>query len=257
MGSRFKQCVDIGRTHDGPVTHEGLVVVLDAVMVVEIVDHDTEGFLDRTGCGVAEPIDPFQPCAIAEVKAGYRVDAYRGLRRQIAGAKPQQGRAQLLPLRRVIPPAVALELWQQRGIGIASIGKPLTEPAPKSRYRRQGRKTLQLRKLRLELLDHLLDQEITERYTAQAVLAVGYRIEDRRVGARGPLPRGGLIGVLRQERRPGRGQSLHQSNFDEDQRLARKPGPAEEQTTPTACPAPPPSLPAPGLLTRAIAATTF
>ena len=47
-GSSFEQCVDIGRTHDRPVTHEDLVVVLDAVMVVEIVDHDAEGFLDRT-----------------------------------------------------------------------------------------------------------------------------------------------------------------------------------------------------------------
>ena len=51
MDSSFEQCVDIGRMHNGPVTHEGLVVGFDAVMVVEIVDHDTEGFLDRTGRG--------------------------------------------------------------------------------------------------------------------------------------------------------------------------------------------------------------
>src|SRR6202166_534917 len=88
MGSSFEQCVNIGRTHDGPVTHEGLVVVLDAAMVVEIVDHDAEGFLDRTGCGVAEPIDPFEPRAVAEVKARYRVDAASGrwLARQIQRA---------------------------------------------------------------------------------------------------------------------------------------------------------------------------
>src|SRR6202521_1666730 len=78
MGSSFEQCVDIGRTHDGPVTHEGLVVVLDAVMVVEIVDHDTEGFLDRPARGVAEPIDPFEPRAVTEVKARDRVDAASG-----------------------------------------------------------------------------------------------------------------------------------------------------------------------------------
>jgi hypothetical protein len=34
------------------------MVVLDAVVVVEIVDHDAEGFLDRTELGVAEPVDP-------------------------------------------------------------------------------------------------------------------------------------------------------------------------------------------------------
>src|SRR5687768_7252892 len=65
-GSSFEQCVDIGRTHDGPVAHESLVVVLDAVMVVEIVDHDAEGFLDRTACGVAQPIDPFESRTVAE-----------------------------------------------------------------------------------------------------------------------------------------------------------------------------------------------
>src|SRR3981081_633232 len=123
-----QQCVDLGRTHDGPVTPKGLVVVLDAVMVVEIVYHDAEGFLDAAWRVVAEPIDTFEPRAVAEVEARYRVDAYRGLPRQIAGAKPQQGRAQLLALRRVIPPAGALELWQQRGIGIGSIRKPLHEP---------------------------------------------------------------------------------------------------------------------------------
>src|SRR6202166_2232005 len=109
LGASFEQCVDIGRTHDGPVTHEGLVVVLDAVMGVEIVDHDAEGFLDAAWRVVAEPIDPFEPCAIAEVKTRHGVDAYRRPPRQIAGAKPQQGRAQLLALRRVIPPAVAFE----------------------------------------------------------------------------------------------------------------------------------------------------
>src|SRR4030088_1953141 len=52
MGSSFEQCVDIARTHDGPVTHEGLVVVLDATMVIEIVDHDAEGLVDRTACAL-------------------------------------------------------------------------------------------------------------------------------------------------------------------------------------------------------------
>ena len=55
-----------------------LVVVLDAVMVVEIIDHDAEGVLDRTARGVAQPIDPFEPRAVAEVKARYWVDAASG-----------------------------------------------------------------------------------------------------------------------------------------------------------------------------------
>jgi hypothetical protein len=34
------------------------VVVLDAVMVVEMIDHDAEGYLDAAWRDVAEPIDP-------------------------------------------------------------------------------------------------------------------------------------------------------------------------------------------------------
>ena len=55
---------------------------------------------------------------------------------------------------------------------------------------------LELRKFRLQLLDHLLDQEIAERHAAQAILAVGDRIEDHRVGVCGPRPRHGLIRIL-------------------------------------------------------------
>src|SRR3977135_1939816 len=87
-GLSFEQFVDLGRTHNGPVTHKGLVGVLDAVMVVEIVDHDAEGFLDASWRVVAEPIDTFKPRAVAEVKTRHGVDAYRGPPRQLAGAKP-------------------------------------------------------------------------------------------------------------------------------------------------------------------------
>src|ERR1700722_4628092 len=133
----WQQGVDIRRAGNGAVVPEGLVVCLDAVVVVEVVDHDAEGFLDPARRGVAEPVDTLEPRAIAEVKTRNGVDAYRGLARQIAGAKPQQGRAQLLAPSRVIPPAVTFEFEQQRGIGIASIRKPLTQPTPQTRYWRQ------------------------------------------------------------------------------------------------------------------------
>src|SRR5271168_2120 len=87
MASSFEQCVDIGRTHDGPA-HKGFVVVLDGVPVVEVVHHDAEGFLDAAWRAVAEPIDPFEPRAITEVKTRHGADADRGLPGQIAGAKP-------------------------------------------------------------------------------------------------------------------------------------------------------------------------
>ena len=49
-----QQGIDIRRSDNSSVAHEGLVVVLDAVVVVEIVDHDAEGFLDPTEGGVAD-----------------------------------------------------------------------------------------------------------------------------------------------------------------------------------------------------------
>jgi len=49
---------------------------------VEIVDHDPEGFLDPMKGGVAEPVAPLQPRAVAQVKACHGIDAYRGLPRQ-------------------------------------------------------------------------------------------------------------------------------------------------------------------------------
>src|SRR6266404_4908796 len=95
------------------------MVVLDAVVVVEIVDHDAEGFLDRTELGVAEPVDPLEPRAVAEVKTRYRVDAVSGRwpSRQVGRTKPQQGCAQRFALLWIVPPAVARELRQQRGTG--------------------------------------------------------------------------------------------------------------------------------------------
>src|SRR5260221_8564094 len=202
------------------------VVILDALMVVEIVDHDAEGFLDRTGRGVTEPVDPLEPRAVAEVKTRYRVDAVSGRwpSRQVYRTKPHQGCAQRFALLWIVPPAVARELRQQRGIGVAFLCKLLREPAPEARHRRQRRKPLELRKVRLQLLDHLLDQEVAERDAVQAVLTVGDRIEDRGVRACRLRPRRVLLHILRQQRRYRRGQSLNQRDLDEDQRFAGKRG---------------------------------
>jgi hypothetical protein len=106
-GLKLQQCIDLRRTDDSLVTHEDLVVFLDAVTVVEIVDHDPEEVLARS----AEPIDPLKSCAVAEVKARYRVDAAsrRRLTRQIWRAKLHQGGAQSLALRQVMPPTIAFE----------------------------------------------------------------------------------------------------------------------------------------------------
>src|SRR4051794_1543418 len=99
-----KQHIHIMRTHDGIAADEVLMVVLDAVMVIEIIDHDTEGLRDRTWRSVAEPVDPLEPRAVAEMKTRYRIDAAsgHGWPRQIARAKPHQFGAQLCAPRRVM-----------------------------------------------------------------------------------------------------------------------------------------------------------
>ncbi|WP_155255434.1 hypothetical protein [Bradyrhizobium elkanii] len=57
--------------------HERLAVVLDALVVGRIVDHDAEGFRDRTELGVAESVISSSR-AVAEVKTRYWVDAMAG-----------------------------------------------------------------------------------------------------------------------------------------------------------------------------------
>src|SRR5260370_18615934 len=95
----------------------------------------------------------------------------------------------------------------------------------------------------VQLLDHLLDQEIAERYAAQAVLAVGYRIENRGISARSLRPCGLFIRLPCEQRRHGCGQPLHQRDFDEDQRLAGKRGMEECEAAPGRATAPPPLVP--------------
>src|SRR4051812_9593895 len=52
----------------------GFVVLLDIVEAVEIVDHDPGGFAQSLWREIAEPADPLQPRAVAEVEAGDRID---------------------------------------------------------------------------------------------------------------------------------------------------------------------------------------
>src|SRR5260370_7666362 len=75
------------------------------------------------------------------------------------------------------------------------------------------------------------------------MLAVGDRIENRRVGA-GSLRACGLFTRLPcEQRRHGCGQPLHQRDFDEDQRLAGKRGMEECEAPAVGRKAPPPIVP--------------
>src|SRR6202045_5280261 len=101
----------------------------------------------------------------------------------------------------------------------------------------------------MQLLDHLLDKEIAERYAAQAVLAVGDRIENRSVSLR---PCGLFIRLPCEQRRHGCGQPPYQRDFDEDQRLAGKRGMEECEAAAVGRKAPPQIVPALDLMHRLV-----
>src|ERR1700730_17987181 len=73
-----------------------------------------------------------------------------------------------------------------------------------------------------QFLNHLLDKEIAERNSAEAILTVRYRIEDCRVRTRGPVASGIVVAVLNQQRLNGSGQSFNERHFHEDQRIVRE-----------------------------------
>ena len=62
-----------GRSSDLATVDEGFVVALDFSEVVEIVDHDAEGLLEPPRRQVSHPVDALEPRAVAEMKAGDRV----------------------------------------------------------------------------------------------------------------------------------------------------------------------------------------
>jgi hypothetical protein len=71
---------------------EGLVVGLDGLRVVQLVDHDPVRFLDPARRDVAEPIDAFEPGAVATVETRDRIDGtLRAFRAdQVSRAQAQQ-----------------------------------------------------------------------------------------------------------------------------------------------------------------------
>ena len=104
------------------------------------------------------------------------------------------------------------------------------EPAAEARDRRQRRELLQVRELALQVLGHLLDQQVAERNAAQPFLAVGDRVEDRVVGLR----RFGDRRVDVEQRLDLRAHAARQRHLDEDQRLVAQLRVEEREAAPVA-----------------------
>ncbi|MEZ5858729.1 MAG: hypothetical protein R3D28_06955 [Geminicoccaceae bacterium] len=96
-------------------------------------------------------------------------------------------------------------------------------------------------KVARQLLDHLLDEEMAEGDAAQALLAVGDRVEDRGRG----LFRVERLALLGEDRPDGRGNLAGQRHLDEDQGVVDQ-GRVEEGVEPAIrrVDAPPEILPA-------------
>src|SRR5262245_61017738 len=69
-----EELLDRARGDDLAIIGVGLVVLFDVIETIEIVHHDAGGFAQALWREIAEPIDPFQPRAIAEMEARDRID---------------------------------------------------------------------------------------------------------------------------------------------------------------------------------------
>src|SRR6266851_5124326 len=106
---RREKRVDLRRAHDGAVAHEGLVVGLDRLGIIEVIHHDAAGLRDAAARDVAEPVDALEPGAVAEMEARHRVGwpGAAGRAGEIERAEPQQRPAQRLDQLRILPPILA------------------------------------------------------------------------------------------------------------------------------------------------------
>ena len=106
----------------------------------------------------------------------------------------------------------AILLVERRRGGVAALA---LEPFGEIGRRRQRHEGGDARNLPRDFLHHLLDEEVTEGHAGQAALAVGDRIEHRRIG---PL-RHDRLAPVGEDRRDRRGNLAGQRHLDEDQRL--------------------------------------
>src|SRR5207247_11221792 len=123
------------------------------------------------------------------------------------------------------------------------------EPFAKTWNRRQRGEGPQPGQLAAEVIDHLLDQRITERHTAEAFLAVGNRVKDRTTGGRGIGNE--RIGI--EQRLHLRDQAERQRDLDENERLVWERGMQERVAAPVGLQPPAEIVPALNLVNRLVA----
>src|SRR5581483_4696523 len=99
-----------------------------------------------------------------------------------------------------------------------SVPTLLAQPAVEAGQRRERYERIQLGQLALQILDHLLDQEIAEGDATQALLAVRDRIEHRGPGALGCDGRA----IFREQGGDRPRHVARERDLDEDERLVHE-----------------------------------
>ena len=250
------------------------MVGLDLLGVIQVIDHDAIRLLDPARRHVAQPVHPLQPRAVAEVEARHRVGppALAGVN-EVGGTQPGQRRLQRLRKRRILPPTLPAQQGAEQGRGIVlravlprrgaqrrnlvlpqhvRASQLLAQPAAEARHRRQRGEAHQPRQLGLQFRHHLLDQEVAERHPPQPVLAVGDRVEDRRVRPGLTRPLGPFVAVAGEQGLHGGRQTLGQRHLDKDKRIARQRRMEEGEAPPIRRQPPPQVGPAGDLVHRLV-----
>src|SRR6478736_3919146 len=156
------------------------MVLLDKAQVVEIIDHEACSFAHAFRGGIAEPVQPFQACTIAEMKARDWIHrlATRCFRAEIVESRKAENDWTKRRTRVRVEVPVGIGQLSQGGrvkifkTGSLWISSNATKPRPKLWCRRQGNKGLQRWQVPRNLLHDMLDQKVAERDAFQTRLAV-------------------------------------------------------------------------------------
>ena len=201
----------------------GLVVLLDVIEIVEVVDHQAVGLLQRAARCVAEPVEPLEASAVAEMETRDRIGRHAAAvagAQIIPGGRAQERLTDRGGNRGIAPPIRLRQHGQRLAIVFVERQRSLVDALaiePGGEIRRRGKRDemRDARQFAAHFLDHLLDEEMAERHASKPALAIGDRVEHRGGGAL-RLDRLALVG---QDRRDRARYLAGERHLDENQRL--------------------------------------
>src|SRR5581483_12512416 len=148
-----------------------LVVGLDVVQCIKIVHHQAKGLFQRLLRKIAQVIEAVEARSVAEMEMGDRIERTpvgRLRPQEVVGRERQKNLLDRLCRVRIGRPTGVVQQLKDAALLLGEYGRCFAaalalEPGGKAGYRRERYEGFQPRQLALELLDHLLDQEVAER----------------------------------------------------------------------------------------------